>query len=680
MTRKPKLISSAILLAIAPVVVADHPDAINLPGLSVQGVAGEGTPYRLSPESRPSSDTGELVRGLPGAELNRNGPLTGHVQYRGMYADRVNVLVDGMKMHQAGPNSMDSPLSYIPASDVEELTLHRGIAPVSSGMETIGGTVEATSKKTEFATGDAFEFHGEANAGFSHNNRSFQTGIRSALVNDSQRLELKALRDKGDDSRFRSGEITPTEYERDQLSLNYAIRNDNTEANFTIKHHDTGDSGTPALPMDILFARGEHYTADIRHQLTNGGELIAKLYYQDTDHRMNNFSLRTSPGDPMMFRQTDADVEASGLSLHYAINNWTLGFDADNATHNATINNPNNSGFRVTNFNDAERDRYSLFAEWDGALNNDWSMQSGIRYSHIRMDADAVSADGLMGPMAAMMGANAQRFNNSNRAQSDNLLDLAATFKRRMSSDLDLHLGLAQKERAASYQERYLWFPAEATSGLADGNTYLGDVGLDPETAWQLEAGLDWHRPDFAVSPRVFYHRVDDYIQGVGTNLPDGRLQFANVDAELYGLDTNWFAAISDHWQLEGTISYTRGKRRDTGDNLYRIAPLSARTLLSYRQPDWHIGIEAETVAAQNDVAAENREQKTSGYAVFNLQGGKTLDKDLRIDAGVRNLFDREYSTHLSGYNRVKGNPDIAEMDRLPAMGRSIYVNLNYQW
>lgn len=676
---KHRLISSTILLAITPFVMADHPETVNLPGLSVKGVAGEGTPYRFRPENRASSDTGDLVRALPGAELNRNGPLTGHVQYRGMYADRVNVLVDGMKMHQAGPNSMDSPLSYIPASDVEELTLHRGISPVSSGVETIGGTVEATSKATEFSTGEAFEFHGEANAGFSHNNRSFQTGIRSALVNDSQRLELKALRDKGDDSRFRSGEIIPTEYERDQLSLNYALRNDTTEASFTIKHHDTGDSGTPALPMDILFARGEHYNADIHHQLTSGGELIAKLYYQDTDHRMNNFSLRGSPADPMMFRQTDADVEAAGLSLQYEINEWTLGLDADNATHNATINNPNNTGFRVTNFNDVERDRYSIFAEWDGALNNDWSMQSGIRYSHIRMDAGVVSADGLMGPMAATMGANAQRFNQQNRAQNDNLLDLAATFKRRLSSDLDLHLGLAQKERAASYQERYLWFPAEATAGLADGNTYLGDVGLDPETAWQLEAGLDWHQPAFAVSPRLFYHRVDDYIQGVTTAMPD-TLRFTNVDAELYGLDTNWFAAISYHWQLEGTISYTRGKRRDTGDNLYRIAPLSARTTLSYRQRDWHIGVVAETVAAQDDIAEVNREQKTSGYAVFHLQGSKTLDNNLQLDAGVRNLFDREYTTHLSGYNRVKNNPDIAEMARLPELGRSVYLNLSYQW
>lgn len=676
---KTKVLAVSVMFATAPLVMADHPDSLTLPGLSVQGVAGEGTPYKLKPESRPSSDTGDLVRALPGAELNRNGPLTGHVQYRGMYADRINVLVDGMKMHQAGPNSMDSPLSYIPASDVDELTLHRGIAPVSSGMETIGGTVEATSKITEFGTGEAFAFHGEANAGFSHNNRSFQTGLRGALVNANQRFELKTQRDKGNDSRFRSGEILPSEYERDQLSLNYAVRNDHTEASFTIKHHDTGDSGTPALPMDILYARGEHYTADLTHQLNGGGELTAKVYYQDTDHRMNNFSLRTAPANPMGFRQTDADVEAVGLSLHYAIDDWTLGFDADNATHNANVNNPNNTGFRVTNFNDVERDRYSLFAEWHGQLNNDWSMQSGIRYSHIRMDADEVSADGLMGPMATMMAANAQRFNDSKRQQSDDLLDIAATFKRRLNSDLDLHLGLAQKERAASYQERYLWFPAEATAGLADGNTYLGDVDLAPETAWQLEAGLDWHRPDFAMSPRLFYHRVDDYIQGVSTGMPD-TLRFANVDAELYGLDTNWFAALSDHWQLEGTISYTRGKRRDTGDNLYRIAPLSARTLLSYRQPDWHIGMEAETVAAQNKVADENNEQKTGGYAIFNLQAGKTLQNDLTIDAGVRNLFDREYTTHLSGYNRVRDNPDIAEMARLAAMGRSVYVNLNYQW
>jgi iron complex outermembrane receptor protein len=156
-------------------------------------------------------------------------------------------------------------------------------------------------------------------------------------------------------------------------------------------------------------------------------------------------------------------------------------------------------------------------------------------------------------------------------------------------------------------------------------------------------------------------------------------LQYDNVDAKLYGFDANWLWSLNPEWQLDGTVSYVRGKRRDTDDNLYRIAPLTARTQLSYIQPDWRVGVEAVTVARQNQVSAKNDEQKTGGYAIFNLSGQYNVNTSLSIQAGVTNLFDREYQNHLGGYNRVS-NDDIAVGDRLPGYGRSVYAGLNLTW
>ncbi|MBT3505576.1 MAG: TonB-dependent receptor [Piscirickettsiaceae bacterium] len=155
-------------------------------------------------------------------------------------------------------------------------------------------------------------------------------------------------------------------------------------------------------------------------------------------------------------------------------------------------------------------------------------------------------------------------------------------------------------------------------------------------------------------------------------------MQSSNVDAELYGFDTNWLAAISPEWQLDGTISYVRGKRRDTGDNLFRIAPLSARTMLSYVQPTWRIGFEAETIAKQNQVSAENDEEETGGYALFNLSGQYEATPYIVLTAGVNNLFNRGYADHLGGINRAAGNDDIAVGERLPGVGRNGYININY--
>ena len=118
------------------------------------------------------------------------------------------------------------------------------------------------------------------------------------------------------------------------------------------------------------------------------------------------------------------------------------------------------------------------------------------------------------------VGVLRDRFNSSDLDQEDDLVDVVATFTRDLTDSVGVEVGFARKTRAPSYHERYLWIPLEITAGLADGNNYVGDVDLDHEVAYQYELGLDWHSANLAFSPRVFYHHIDDYIQGVAGMLP----------------------------------------------------------------------------------------------------------------------------------------------------------------
>jgi iron complex outermembrane receptor protein len=673
-----------------------YADPLNLPSMSVEGFSGEETPYALPSITLSTPDAGEMIKRLPGANINSNGPLTSIVQYRGLFGDRVNVLIDGVRLNQAGPNRMDSPLSYLPASRVANVAIYRGIAPVSSGIETMGGTVLANSKQAKFGTDEVFETHGNLTAGYADNGNTRNAGIIADAANKTHRFQVSGSLDRGDDLEFDGGTIYPSEHERDTVGISYGFQKAGHQVDLAIDHDDTGHTGTPALPMDIVYARGENYKLNFTKDLYNGGKFTTRLHYQDSEHRMSNYLFRTTA--PAMQRYADADVKASGINLSYNLDSWTVGFDADQAEHNTDIFNPNGPMFYVNNFNDIERDRYSVFAEWQGEIQTDLKLQSGVRLSRVNMDAGEV--DSSMTTLGGMMGANTttlrDNFNASDRSQEDNLVDLTFVLTKTLNQDVDIEFGLARKQRAASYQERYLWLPMQSTSGLADGNNHLGNVNLDAETAYQAELGLDWHTAKAGVSPRVFYHHINDYIQGVaiptsnvaainvstamgGDTTP---LQYQNVDAKLYGIDANWFATLSDQWQLDGTVSYVRGERRDTSDNLYRIAPLTARTMLSYVQTNWRVGVEAETVASQNKVSTENEEQKTSGYAVFNLMGNYEATKALTLSAGVNNLFDRNYRDHLGGYNRisVNDNPDIAQGERLPGLGRSVYAGVNFNW
>ncbi len=77
-----------------------------------------------------------------------------------MWGDRISVAVDGAQISGAGPNAMDAPLSCAPVALLESLTINRGIAPVSSAQETIGGYIQANTYSGEFGNSSDFEFGG----------------------------------------------------------------------------------------------------------------------------------------------------------------------------------------------------------------------------------------------------------------------------------------------------------------------------------------------------------------------------------------------------------------------------------------------------------------------------------------------------------------------------------------
>ena len=107
-----------------------------------------------------SPDVTQLLREAPGANVNSNGPITGIPQYRGMYGPRIAVSLNGSMLAPAGPNWMDPPLSYAMSAQLESLEVYRGITPVSVAQETIGGAIDAQTRRGEFNDSDGVAFSG----------------------------------------------------------------------------------------------------------------------------------------------------------------------------------------------------------------------------------------------------------------------------------------------------------------------------------------------------------------------------------------------------------------------------------------------------------------------------------------------------------------------------------------
>ena len=669
----------------------------DLPGLKVTDTPAEDERFDVDAArtsiQRPG--TAELLMRAPGANVNFNGPLTGIAQYRGMFGNRVNVMVDGNYINSGGPNSMDPPLHYIPRPRLGKLQVIRGIAPVSSGLETIGGTVIAESRRGEFSSDEKFDINGYVDGGGqSVDNGYFMGGVISA-ANDQHRFQVGGSREDGDDTKFGSGTIASSAYERNSFDVGYGYRVDSQEAGLSYFGNETENTGTPALPMDIVFFDTDIFRGDYEASFGDT-QVQTKVSYHKVDHQMNNFGQRPPPPDPNRFRLSNADSKAwyysASASRAFGPGKLTVGADGNPANHNATIFNPNNAAFFVQNFNDVDRDRFGFFSEWRGWFSKSWGGELGLRYTRVEMNAGTV--DGTPAQTSAGPRVLRDRFNGADRDKNDNNLDAVAKLLYQFEPGLTAELGFGRKTRSPWYQERYLWLPLQATGGLADGNNYVGNIDLEPEVSYQYELGLNWRNERFYLAPRGFYRRVDDYIQGtpatdpvvIAVSTANGDLtplQFNNVDAELFGADLEWGISLAKDWHLDGVLSYVRGKRRDIGDDIFRVAPLNGTVALTYEQSRWFATVEGILYDRQDKVSVTNQETQSAGYGLLNVLGQYTLMEGAQatatLKAYVNNVLDKTYHPHLNGLNRVR-NSDVAVGQRVPGPGRNFLARLDVEF
>ena len=238
------------------------------------------------------TNTALLLKRVAGANVNFNGTLAGIPQYRGMFGLRVNTDVDGMNIGNACSNHMDSPLHYVPRTFVDHLEVIRGIAPVSSGLETIGGTIVARSRDNEFAKDDEGMFSGRVAAGAQSVDSGYSVSGDLRLANTRHSLRAAASREDGDDRDFAGGTIRPTRYERNAFDLGYAARIADDVFSIDYRRNDTTDAGTPALPMDDIFSDANLVRA--AYEGTRGARSFnANLYWNDIAVSYTHLTLPT---------------------------------------------------------------------------------------------------------------------------------------------------------------------------------------------------------------------------------------------------------------------------------------------------------------------------------------------------------------------------------------------------
>ena len=693
---KPHLFAGAGLIALgalAPPALAQEAEPALQDVIVVTGSrTTTATEQAVTPAAAPlqGGDVTYLTARTPGGARIANGELSGQMSYRGLFGERLNLRVDGQRFASGGPNLMDPAFHYAPAPLVAAVVIDRGVSPVSEGPGLAGGA-DAIFKKIDFATGDAVDFGYDLSFGARSANDSVSTGGVIGAATDTWRFNLLGAYEDGDDTEYKDGTVGGSSFTRSVFGLSAGLKLGAGELSLDLRRHNAGPAGNPQFPMDIDFIDTDF--ARLGYKTAIGGATVeAALNYADVAHRMDNFSMRPAPM-PMMMRANNANATTKGAEISVAFDalagTLKLGADTEDVDHDSTIVNPMNADFYVTAFPDIEMKRTGAFAQWTGNL-GPVDAELGARLHRNEYEAGtAITGPAL--PMAPQMLAMA--FNTGDTDGEDTTADIVARFWTPSANGLSWRATFARKQKMPDYVQRYGWLPINASGGLADGNIYVGDLALDPETAWIAEAGFDYATPNAYIRPTVYLHQIDDYVQGVPFDATPGTIDspvemvanmngdatplvWANVDARLYGLDFDAGYDFAGPLRIDAVFSYVRGERRDIDDNLYRIAPPNLTADLTWEADTWSATLEGRAVAEQDDVSVTNSEPETPGYVLVNLYGDWQVKDGVKLSAGVENLFDQVYRDHLAGINR-NGFGDVAIGSRLPGAGRGVFVRLS---
>ena len=210
----------------------------------------------------------------------------------------------------------------------------------------------------------------------------------------------------------------------------------------------------------------------------------------------------------------------------------------------------------------------------------------------------------------------------------------------------------------------------------------LSAFDTDAEKTTQLDAGIVYSTDRHSASVSAFFGDVDDYIL-IESAYPKGMRRVTvtrNVDARTWGGEADAAYALATHWQITGTLAYTRGENRTDDRPLAQMPPLELRTGLAYEGDSWSAGALWRVVAGQDRYALNQGNivgqdlGRTGGFGVLSLNAGWRPSQAVLVTAGVDNLFDKVYAEHLSrGGALVAG---FEQTTRINEPGRTLWLKV----
>ncbi|MGY0634151.1 TonB-dependent copper receptor [Luteimonas sp. A478] len=679
-------------LATASLTTAESgPDAgiVDFDALVVTGVAPSAaltfvTDPRQPRQPVPAGDGADYLKTIPGFAVMRSGGTNGDPVLRGMFGSRLNLLAGDGALAGACPSRMDNAMSYISPETWDGLTVIKGPQTVLWGGGAAAGTVRF-ERDIPYFPEPGIQARGSVLGGSSGRNDQV---FDFAAGNESAYGRLTANRTEADDYEDGDGHRVHSAWLKWNADAAIGWTPDaDTVIEASVGRGD-GEARYAGRGMDgSVFDRTSYGLRFERSNLTGTlTDVEANLYYNDIDHVMDNYTLRSPDPDssmPMPMASNVAHRTTGGrMALTWHGDHWDLtgGLDA-RASRHAKRSAMGRGAYLAQPWEVDARFRQSgVFAELHWHISDQHHLIAGARADRVDAEDRRMHAGGGHGHGGAhdMPAANP----TAGMKRSKTLPSAFVRYEQTLAgSGFSWYAGLGHTARMPDYWE--LFSPDRGPAGAA--NAF---AGVDPERTTQLDLGLNWKSESVDAWASVYLGRMNDYIlfnygllnyglsdHGHGTTA-------LNADANIRGGEAGIEWRPAENWKAGGSIAYAWGELASGGGPLPQMTPMESRFTVSYDNQRWSAGALLRIVAGQDRVSESlgnvvGRDLGPSpGFAVFSLNGGYRVNDRMQLTAGIDNLFDRAYSEHLNlAGNSAFGYP--ADPVRIGEPGRTAWVKLN---
>lgn len=632
-------------------------------------------------------DLGSILEEMPGVNMLNTGLGISKPVIRGFMGNRVAVLDQGIK--QEGQQwGMDHGLEIDPFQ-ADRMELIKGPAALQYGSDAIGGALKILP-----ALPPNTKYEGSIQGLYHSNNRAYgfsaMTGYKSGGFYSRLRLSNRQFQDfrvpaenftyNGFILPITDGILKNTAGNLNSLRWDLGWQNADYRSRYLISYYEQEQGfypGATGIPRAFDVGQlGDLADIDLPRQEIQHSKIYSLQSIRIADHwlemelgfQRNNRAEQSVP-HAHGFEELDSSATlALGLiqdsyqlnaryPFHLAEREVVLGM-----SHNYKLNKRDGFEYLIPDFWQYQS---ALFALTKGEFSEKLNWDAGLRWEWQRIVADETSTPwwANIDSLALRSEALARNFSNLSGA-------LGISYKPSPFWNFKAHL--ARSFRAPNIAEL-------ASNGVHHGTFRheQGQVGVNPELAWQLDLLIEHQHETWVMRLSPFFYYFENFIflrpTALFSLLPEaGQLyQYQQAPVIQGGAELffDWHPWRELH--ISNASEFLMNQNLNTQLALPFSPPWNNRLKINWEQEHWQIGANWLWVLDQD--RTDRNEDATPGYHLFGMEASYELSlgrHQLRLNVALQNVFDEFYLRHLSRYRILN----------LPEQGRNLLIGLSYKF